>query len=197
MKVSKLTKHTGGDEALTTNYPTSPRPYDIKNMLSSQLMKLFKDQLKDIYWTQKALINALPMLIEKSTSQELIDVLNNQLVYTVDQIQRLYQVFESIGKRPSAKKCQAIESLVNEGEEIMDNCEDGAMCDAGIILAVQKIVHYEIALYGTLGQFAETLGLHTSSKLLMESLNEEKTTDLRLTQIAVNTVNIEAAETEA
>lgn len=167
------------------------------SMQSSQLMKLFEDELKDIYWAEKALTKAIPKMVKNATSQELIDALENHLEETKNQITRLEEVFESIGKKASAKKCDAMEGLIKEAEGIMEDSEEGAMRDAGIISAGQKVEHYEIASYGTLRQFAQTLGLEKVAKLLEETLNEEKAADEKLSVVATATINIEAAEIEA
>ncbi|MDZ7622828.1 MAG: ferritin-like domain-containing protein [Ignavibacteriaceae bacterium] len=158
-------------------------------------MRLFEDELKDIYWAEKALTKAIPKMIKNATSEELIKALENHLAQTEKQITRMEKVFESIDKKPTAKKCKAMEGLIKEGEEIMEECEADAVCDAGIILAAQKIEHYEIATYGTLRQFAETLKLQEAVNLLEQTLEEEKESDVKLTEIAVSMVNAEAAET--
>ena len=163
------------------------------SMQSSQLMELFEDELKDIYWAEKALIKAIPKMIKNATSQELIDALTNHLSETKNQITRLEQVFESINKKAAAKKCEAMEGLIKEAEGIMESCERGAMCDAGIISAGQKVEHYEIASYGTLRQFAETLGLSEAESLLGATLQEEKSADQKLSKIA-QSINVEAAK---
>jgi ferritin-like metal-binding protein YciE len=163
-------------------------------MQSSQLMKLFEDQLKDIYWAEKALTKAIPKMIKNATSEELIDALENHLSETNEQVKRAEQVFDTIGKKATAKKCEAMEGLIMEAEEIMEECEVGPMCDAGIIAAAQKVEHYEIASYGTLRQFAETLGLEDAVELLEATLEEEKGADEKLTEVAVSAVNIEAEE---
>lgn len=164
---------------------------------SSQLMKLFEDQLKDLYWAEKELTKALPKMIKNATSQDLIDALTGHLEETKNQVVRIEQVFESIKKTAQPKKCAAMEGLIKEGEEIMEACEKGSMCDAGIVFAGQKIEHYEIASYGTLRQFAETLGLEKAMTLLEKTLNEEKASDVKLTEVATRTINIEASEVEA
>lgn len=166
-------------------------------MQSSQLMALFEDELKDIYWAEKALTKAIPNMIKNATSQELIDALTNHLEETAEQVLRLEQVFESIGKKVEAVKCEAMEGLIKEAVSIMDDCEEGAMCDAGIILAAQKIEHYEIATYGTLRQFAETLSLDDAVELLHATLEEEKAADEKLSEVATSTINIKASEEEA
>lgn len=165
-------------------------------MKSSQLMKLFEDELKDIYWAEKALTKAIPKMIKNATSEDLIEALEGHLDETKEQVTRLEQVFELLGKKATAKKCEAMEGLIKEAEEIMEECEEGAMCDAGIISAGQKVEHYEIASYGTLCQFAETLGLHDAVELLQLTLDEEKGADEKLTEVAVAAVNVEASEEE-
>lgn len=162
-------------------------------MQASQLMQLFEDGLKDIYWAEKALTKAIPMMIKNATSTELADALTHHLAETEEQIIRLEQVFEAIGKKATAEKCDAMAGLIKEAEGIMEDCEEGAMRDAGIIAAAQKVEHYEIATYGTLRQFADTLGLSTVGDLLQTTLDEEKAADQTLTNVAVSAVNIEAS----
>mgnify|MGYP006178505001 FL=1 len=167
-----------------------------KGMQSSQLMNLFETELKDIFWAEKALTEAIPKMIEKATSEELVAALEGHLEETKEQITRLEQVFKSINMKPVAKKCEAMAGLMKEAEAIIEECEPGAMCDAGIIAGAQKIEHYEIASYGTLRQFAETLELTEAAKLLEQTLDEEKRSDEKLTEVAVSAVNVEAAEQE-
>ncbi|MBA3663853.1 MAG: ferritin-like domain-containing protein [Bacteroidetes bacterium] len=162
-------------------------------MEESTLMKLFENELKDIYWAEKALVKAIPKMIKKATSDELIEALETHLEETENQVKKVERVFESINKKPVAKKCEAMNGLIKEAEEIMKESEDGAMRDAGIITAAQKVEHYEIASYGTLRTFAQTLGLDEAVTLLEEILEEEKTADLKLTEVAEATINIQAA----
>jgi ferritin-like metal-binding protein YciE len=165
-------------------------------MQSSQLMKLFEDELKDIYWAEKALTKAIPKMIKNATNEDLIEALEKHLSETEGHVKRAEQVFEVLGKKAVAKKCEAMDGLIKEAEEIMKESESGAMCDAGIISAAQKVEHYEIASYGTLRQFAETLGLDEAKELLQATLEEEKAADEKLTEVAISAVNIEAAEKE-
>jgi ferritin-like metal-binding protein YciE len=158
------------------------------------LRELFVNALKDIYWAEKALTNAIPKMIENATSGDLIQALSKHLAETKNQVVRLESVFEVIGEEAEAKKCEAMSGLVKEAEEIMDSTEQGVVRDAGIISAAQKIEHYEIATYGTLRTFAETLGEHEAAALLEETLNEEKSADQKLTDIAVSHINAEAAD---
>lgn len=167
------------------------------HMQSSQLMQLFEDELKDIYWAENALVKALPMMIEKATSSELIKVLTAHPAETKVQVARLEVVFLTFGKKAAAQKCEAIAGLIKEADAIVQDCEEGSMSDAVIIAAAQKIDHYEIATYGTLRQFAETLGMAEASKMLKISLEEEKASDEKLTIVAVSAINVETAETTA
>src|SRR5512133_87995 len=115
----------------TTNGKKSKETSMNAPMRSSQLMKLFEDELKDLYWAEKAITKAIPKMIKNATSQELIDALTSHLAQTENQITRAEQVFEIIGKKATAKKCEAMEGIIKEGGELMESCEEGAMCDAG------------------------------------------------------------------
>ncbi len=206
MENSKSKSSSGSNENSTTkgnanggnsnksNANGNSKEKSVRGMRSSQLMKLFEDELKDIYWAEKALTKAIPKMIKNATSEELIQALENHLVETKEQVSRVEQVFEILGKKATAKKCEAMEGLIKEAESIMEECEEGAMCDAGIISAGQKVEHYEIASYGTLRQFAETLGLTQAVRLLDTTLQEEKAADSKLTEVAVSAINVEAAE---
>ena len=168
-----------------------------KKANNSHLMELFEEQLKDILWAEKALIKAIPKMITLATSDNLILVLTDHLHQTHEHIVRLAQVFRSIDKKQSTIKCDAMQGLIEEASVLMEECEKGPRCDAGIIAAAQKIEHYEIATYGTLRQFAETLGLNEAEMLLMKTLNEEKAADQKLTEVALHGVNEEAATEQA
>lgn len=162
---------------------------------SSKLHKLFEEELKDIYWAEKALTKAIPKMIKKATSEDLIEALENHLEETEGQVQRCEQIFELLGKSAQAKKCEAMDGLITEAEDIMSESDEGVMRDAGIISAAQKVEHYEIASYGTLRQFAKTLGLTEIADLLEETLNEEKNADETLTSVAESAINVKAAQT--
>jgi len=159
----------------------------------SQLMELFVDELKDIYWAEKALTKAIPKMIKKASSEELIEVLESHLKETEGHVKRCEQVFGAIGKEPKAVKCEAMAGLVKEAGEIMDETEEGPMRDAGIISAAQKVEHYEIATYGTLRTFANALGLDDAASILEQTLEEEKAADKKLTEVAESSINAEAA----
>ncbi len=166
-------------------------------MKTSQLMKLFEDELKDILWAEKALTKAIPLMIKNATSIDLIEALSLHLEETNEHVERLAKIFTHIYKKPVAKKCEAMDGLIKEAGEIMESCEAGAMRDAGIISAAQKVEHYEIATYGTLHQFAQTLGLNDVAELLKATLKEEKAADKKLSEVATSAINIEAAEEQA
>lgn len=157
------------------------------------LRDLFVDQLKDIYWAEKALTKAIPKTIKKVTSQDLVDALSEHLQFTMEQVTRLENVFEIIGQKAQAEKCAAMEGLIQEAEDIITDTSEGVVRDAGIIAAHQKIEHYEIATYGTLTAFANILGESEAASLLEETLDEEKEADMRMTELAQSGINIEAA----
>jgi ferritin-like metal-binding protein YciE len=161
----------------------------------SKLMKLFEDSLKDIYWAEKALTKALPKMLKKATSEDLKEAIENHLSETEEQVSKVEQVFDLIGKRAVGKKCEAMAGLIKEAEEIMKETEDGAMRDAGIILAGQKVEHYEIATYGTLHTFANLLHQEDAAAILEEILEEEKNADETLSEVA-RSINVQAAEEE-
>jgi ferritin-like metal-binding protein YciE len=160
------------------------------------LRELLEDQLKDVYWAEKAITKAMPEMVEKVTSQELVDALTEHMEQTVQQVTRLENVFEILGLKAEAVKCEAMEGLIDEAEDIVDDLDEGPVRDAGIIAAAQKIEHYEIATYGSLRSFANILGEFEAASLLEETLDEEKETDRRLTDIAESIINIEAAGEE-
>jgi ferritin-like metal-binding protein YciE len=163
---------------------------------SSELMELFEAELKDIYWAENALTKAIPKMIEKASSQYLVEALEKHLSETKEQIKRLEEIFRIIGKQAKAETCEAMEGLIKEAEQIMEKSKEGPMRDAGIISAAQKVEHYEIASYGTLRQFADTLELIQVSELLETTLNEEKMADTTLSRVAVSTINPEASTKE-
>lgn len=161
------------------------------------LQKFFLESLQDIYYAEKAITKALPKMKKAATSEELQQAFDDHLAMTKEQITRLEQVFESLGKKAKAKKCEAIEGIIAEGESIIEDTDEGtATRDVGLILAAQKVEHYEIATYGGLAQVAETLGYDDASALLTTTLEEEKETDVTLSEIAKSSVNYEASEEE-
>ncbi len=189
-------KSSTGKTTTSKKTTASEQTTDGTTMERSLLLELFENGLKDIYWAEKALVNALPKMAENATSPELVDALETHLQETEGQVTDLERVFELIDKKPVAKKCDAMEGLIKEGEAIIKDTEEGPQRDAGIIAAAQKVEHYEIATYGTLSTWAETLGLAEASEILAGILDEEKNADETLTEIAVSTVNVQALQEE-
>lgn len=176
-----------------TNSPEQTESYGIEK---SKLSKLFEDCLKDIYWAEKALTTAMPKMIKNASSPKLVQAIEKHLAETKDQILQVEKVFEILGKKAVAKKCEAMAGLIEEAKEIMEETEEGAMRDAGIIAAAQKVEHYEIATYGTLRTYAGILGLKEGVKILESILNQEKTADQTLTGVA-SSINLSASKEEA
>lgn len=169
-----------------------------ENKDGSMLEDFFIDSLKDIYWAEKALTKALPRMSKATTSSELKSVFDQHLEVTRKQIGRLDQVFEKLGKRAQGKKCDAMEGLIAESESIIKETEnDSYTRDAALIIAAQKVEHYEIASYGGLVQLAQTMGKKGIANLLAATLKEEKKADERLTKVAEKNINIEASEEPA
>lgn len=162
------------------------------------LQELFLEEIKDIYWAEKHLVKSLPKMKEAATTEELQEAIETHLEQTKEQVMRLEQVFELLEEKPQAKKCDAMSGLVEECESVIEDTEDGSVTrDVGIIIAAQKVEHYEIAAYGGLTQLAKTLGREDIADLLAQTLAEEKETDELLTQIAEGSVNYEAANEPA
>lgn len=161
------------------------------------LKEFFTDELKDIYWAEKKLVTTLPKMQKAATSEELRSCIGDHLEATKEHVARLEQVFELMGEKPQAKKCEAMEGILKEGEGILEETEKGtATRDVGIILAAQKVEHYEIATYGGLATLAGVLGLAEVQKILAQTLAEEKEADELLTGVAENSINYEAAQEE-
>lgn len=164
-------------------------------MGNTQLEKFFMNSLKDIYWAEKHLTKALPKMKKAATTEALQDAIEDHLAQTQGHVSRLEQVFEMLGKKAQAKKCEAMEGLVKEGETVIGETEGGSMTrDVGIIISAQKVEHYEIAAYGGLTQLANTMGLEDVAGILHETLEEEMQADMLLTQIAENDINWEAEQ---
>lgn len=187
-RTKKATKTASKKSASKPQRSSNPEP---------ALLELFIDEIKDIYWAEKHLTKALPKMRKASTSQELAGAFDDHLAVTQTHVTRLEQVFELLDEKPRAKKCDAMEGLVEEGKSIIEDTEDGtATRDVGLILAAQKVEHYEIATYGGLTQLANTLGLNEVARILAQTLAEEKEADETLTSIAENDINYEAATEE-
>lgn len=164
----------------------------------SQLQEYFLNELKDIYGAEKQLLKALPKMQKAATTEELKEALEEHLAVTEEQISRLEEVFEMLDKKPQSKKCEAMEGITKEGETVIKETESGSMTrDAAIIMAAQKVEHYEIAAYGGLVTLAKTMGKNDIAELLAQTLAEEKETDQLLTEIAESSINEEAEQEDA
>lgn len=164
-------------------------------MDSGKFREFFVDQLKDIYWAEQALTEALPKMMEAATSKKLAKAFEKHTKETEGQIRILEQVFELMGEKAEGKKCEAMAGIVKEAEEVIKDTEkDSYTRDAGLVLAGQKTEHYEIASYGTLVEFAQQMGETKVAKLLQKILDQEKKTDITLTILAEDQVNEEAVQ---
>jgi len=158
------------------------------------LEDLFAHTLRDIYYAEKAILKALPRMAKRASSDHLAAAFEEHEAQTEDQVQRLEQVFKMIGKAARGKKCPAIDGIIEEGKEIIKEAKEAHVRDAGMLAAAQAVEHYEISRYGTLKAWAEKLGMSDAIALLDETLQEEKETDARLTDLAESEINIEADE---
>jgi ferritin-like metal-binding protein YciE len=165
---------------------------------NSMLMDFFTDELKDIYWAEKHLTKALPKLQRAANSEELQQAFREHTEVTNEHVSRLEQVFEMLGKKAQAKRCEAMEGITKEAQTVIEETEKGtATRDAALIIAAQKAEHYEIATYGGLVQLSKTMGKNDIADLLHSTLEEEKETDEKLTAIAENNINFQAMEEPA
>jgi ferritin-like metal-binding protein YciE len=161
----------------------------------SKLEEFFHDEIKDIYWAEKKLVQTLPKLAKAATSEELREAFTSHLEETKGHVTRLEQVFELMGHKPQAKKCDAMEGITEEGASVIEDTDEGTSTrDVALILAGQKAEHYEIATYGGLAQIARTLGMSEAADLLETTLGEEKNADTKLTDLAESSVNDDAKE---
>ncbi len=157
------------------------------------LNDLFLEALKDVYHAEKQLLRALPRMAKAAESEELRQAFQTHREETEGQIERLEEVFEIVGKPARGKTCQAMQGIIEEGKEVMEDFADSEALDAGILAAAQAVEHYEITRYGSLKSWAEELGMQDAARLLDQNLQEEKKTDQLLTQLAEARVNTKAA----
>ncbi len=162
-------------------------------MTDKSLNDLFIDTLKDIYFAEKQIVRALPKMAKAAQSDKLRAAFEKHQQETEGQIERLEQIFEICGKPARGKTCEAIQGIIEEGKEIMDDYEETPALDAGLLAAAQAVEHYEISRYGTLKSWAAKLGMRDAVQLIDKTLAEEKKTDELLTKIAETAVNAEAA----
>ena len=166
-----------------------------KEMKDSKFHQLFLTELKDIYWAEKHLVKALPKMMKAATSSKLAEAIADHLDETKTHVDRLEEVFELLDEKAQAVKCDAMEGLLKEADEtVADSEEDTMVRDAGIIIACQKVEHYEIASYGSLVEMAKKMGHKESADILAQTLNEEKKADELLSKMAKSEINVKALE---
>jgi ferritin-like metal-binding protein YciE len=157
------------------------------------LKDLYLDELRDIYDAENVIVKALPKMVEAASSSELRSAFTHHLGQTQRHVARLEQIFEGLGEKAKAKKCDGVRGIIDEGEDLMSQKADPSIMDAGLIAGAQRVEHYEMAVYGSLRNWANRIGNSQAVSLLQETLNEEKEADQKLTQIAEQTVNRQAA----
>jgi ferritin-like metal-binding protein YciE len=162
------------------------------SMEIDSLKKLYVEQLKDVFSAEKQLVQALPKMAKGSTHPQLRAAFEQHLEQTREHVARLEKVFELIEKPARAKKCKAMEGLIEEGKEVLEEDMEDDVRDAALIAAAQRVEHYEIAAYGTLRTYANLLGETQAVKILQTTLDEEGDTDKKLTQLAESSINVEA-----
>ena len=163
-----------------------------KKDAAEKLKDFMIDGMKDLYWAEKALVKNLPKMSKNATSKKLKEGINKHLDETKDQVKRLEDAFKALKLKPEAVKCDAMDGLLKEAEGILEETEPGAVRDAAIIAAAQKVEHYEIASYGTLATYAKLLGQKDVLKLMLETLAQEKNCDKDLTKLAKSEINLKA-----
>jgi ferritin-like metal-binding protein YciE len=195
MKQAKNQQSKAGKPITGTSNSNGANGAEGKQDQPSLLEKFFTDSLQDIYYAEQQLVKALPEMQKAATTEELEDAFGDHLKQTERHVKRLEKVFQSIGKKAEGRKCEAMDGLIKEARTIISETKEGSMTrDAALIIAAQKVEHYEIASYGGLVQLAITMGLHRVGEILDKTLIEEEETDALLTEIAETYINIEAEE---
>ncbi|PPZ92846.1 hypothetical protein C3729_02240 [Cloacibacterium normanense] len=165
---------------------------NLAESVSKNLNDIFIEGLKDMYWVENTLVKTLPKMFENARDTRLKTAIKDHLAQTKEHVTRLEQVFEQLGEKAEAQKCFAMEGILKEGDEILKDTEEGAVRDAAIIAASQKVEHYEITSYGTLCAYAKTLNERAALDLLLRTLGEEKKSDCLLSSIADTNLNSQA-----
>ena len=162
-------------------------------MEMQSLQDLFEDELKDTYNAEAQILKALPRMAKKATDEDLKEAFEMHLEETREHVQRLEQVFKLMGKKPKGKTCKAMQGIVEEGKEMMEEDMEPEVMDAALIASAQRVEHYEIAAYGTLRTFAQHMGQKDVASLLQQTLDNEGATDKKLTKLATRKINIQAS----
>jgi ferritin-like metal-binding protein YciE len=199
-------KPTASKAAVQSKNASSPHKPNAKGQKSSsagkgaensELREFFVEELKDIYWAEKHIVMTLPKMQAAATSDSLKEAFANHLEETKGHVTRLENAFKALGEKAVAKKCDAMDGIIKEGASIIDETDEGtATRDVGLVLAAQKVEHYEISTYGGLAQLASVLGENEVAELLSATLAEEKAADSKLTEVAEGGINYEASEEE-
>ena len=156
------------------------------------LKDLFIEELRDLYSAENQILKALPKMKKAAHAEELKAAFEEHLEQTKGHVARLEEIFEALEEKPTGKTCKAMEGLVEEGAEMIHEKAEPSVKDAGLIAAAQRVEHYEMAGYGTVRTYAEHLKMTKAAKLLQETLDEEEATDLKLTDLAENNINLQA-----
>jgi len=165
-------------------------------MHMENLEDLMKEDLKDLLNAENQIAKALPKMIKSASNDQLQEAFKMHLEETKGHIERVEQVMGIMGMPVKGKTCKAMQGIIEEGKEVMEEDAEDDVMDAALIGAAQKVEHYEIASYGTLCTYAELLGLNDAKKLLGQNLEEEKRTDQKLTELAEAVINLEAADAD-
>ena len=163
-------------------------------MKLASLRDLYINELRDLYSAENQIIKALPRMAKAASAPELRKAFQEHLEVTRGQVERLEQIFAKLGANPRRKKCKAMEGLIEEGKEMMGEDMEEDTMDAALISIAQKVEHYEIASYGTVRTWAQLIGDEQTAKALQQTLEEEGKTDKLLTELAENSINLEAAQ---
>jgi ferritin-like metal-binding protein YciE len=164
-------------------------------MKANRLMHLYVEELKDLYSAENQLVKAIPKMAKASTSEDLRAGFEGHLKQTQEHVVRLEKIFKALGESPNGKKCKGMEGLIKEGAELIDEDPAPEELDAGLISAAQRVEHYEMAGYGCVSAYAKLLGESQAESLLRQTLEEEKETDKKLTQLS-DKINVEAADSD-
>src|SRR6185312_7158999 len=195
MTSSTANSQTRRNEVSRSEKYRNTKSFRRNKMSDKRLRELYIDELKDLYSAETQLVKALPKLAKAASSEDLSESFEEHLEQTEGHVERLEKIFEWLDESPKGKKCVGMEGLVKEGSEVMDEDYEGPVMDAALIGAAQRVEHYEIAAYSTASEFATLLGEEEHASLLNKTLEEEKETDEKLTELA-RTINAQANESE-
>lgn len=189
MSTKQSNGHSTAHQAPASKMRSSAKASD------SRLAEFFHDELKDIYWAENHLVKTLPKMVKAASGKQLKSAFTEHLSVTKEHVTRLDKIFDLLGYKAQSKKCEAMDGITKEGKSIIEDTEDGtATRDAGLIMAGQKVEHYEIATYGALARVARTLGHDDVVKILESTLADEKKADQSLAELADHSINESAAE---